>query len=218
MQESIIRRDSNAIVSDANETLEKQALNKVVRDSWRNKLDAKHDAKIADSLNSHAANMRKVLGTFDYEVLCMPNIIANSKQMTRSELSQYLSMIEALAIGYKHMFENDFVSILMAGLTLKARNISSMSRYFDMFVKDIENKSSSYRKKAEKVGGSVEKLAVEIERMERSLIRRFFKKGEIRLLRAHLSSRSKRIYRFTEKERYYSNISSRVRGIAGLKL
>ncbi|MCL5100768.1 MAG: hypothetical protein M1122_02340 [Candidatus Marsarchaeota archaeon] len=214
MAEAILNKNVSVPVQNkTNDTFEKEILDRVIKENWRGK--AQNVDQSVAILDTHAAGMRKLLNTFDYEVLCMPNIILNSKNMTKTELSSYLSLLEALAIGYKHKLDNEFVNIFMTGLTLKARNAQSVTKYLDYFIQDMEKKANYYHTRADKEKGAADNIAVELEKREASLLK-FLKKREIKSLRSRFKRKTLKARKFSTKEKTYASIISRVKIAAGM--
>ncbi len=192
-------------------TFESEILKRVIKESWRDRLpetSKQKDDEVVFMLDQHASKMHKVLGSFDYEVLCMPNIMANSRNMTRKELAHYLAFLEALAVGYLYKFDNEFVNLLLAGLTLKAKTLSGLMKHFESFLTLLEGRLNIYRSRAEKESRSLESICSELESMESSLLRRIFKKGDIRMLRLRTRRKAMRIKVFHSKAENYANMLS----------
>ena len=204
---------SGILIKDQkNETFEKGILRRVVRESWQTGA-AKNssDPKLAQALDDHATRMENLLNTFDYGALCMPNIIVNSKRMSYKELTAYLSYLEALGTGYKHWLNSESASIFLAGLTLKARDVHAATRYVDRFLSDMDRRLSIYGKNADKENASLDMLIAEFE-AKNSGIFKFFRKGELSLLKSMIKLRSRRLRRFYKGKAKYSDIVVRVRG------
>ena len=102
--------------------------------------------EVKDQLDTHVSNVKDILNNYDYEIFCMPNVIANTKTMSRNETKEYLKHIEALAVGYSSIFGNDLATLLLIGLTCKSRSVSSIARYYDNFSSDINRKAAYYDK------------------------------------------------------------------------
>ena len=198
------------------ETFEKDILKRVIRENWNVMLkDTKKSDTIAlNMLNEHAAKMGRMLKTFDYEALCVPNIITNSKGMSTGELRAYLNFLEMLATGYSYGFDNEFVSTFLAGLTLKSRDLLSIKKHFDRFIEGVEGKSLRYNALSKMEEQRLGLLHADIKKRESSFFR-FFKKGEISLLTEQSAWRAKRIKRYSDRALRYSNLLLRTKGVSG---
>ncbi|HUB92782.1 MAG TPA: hypothetical protein VL945_02375 [Candidatus Saccharimonadales bacterium] len=206
----ILIKDDKA--RDANETFEKGILRKVIRESWQGDVKrAAIDPKISQMLDEHATKMESLLGTFDYGALCMPNIISNTKKMSYKELVAYLSLLESIGVGYKHWFNSEFANIFLAGLTLKARDSQTITRHLDAFLASMEKRLTYYRTKSEKESLSIDALIMEYERKNSGFLK-FFRKGEISLLRKMISMRNAKAKTLSRKRDRYSNIVVKVKG------
>ncbi len=165
------------------DTMETRILDKIVREGWESKLKADGGTHTAEALESHASNMRHMLRSVDYEVLSMPHVIANAKNMTRSELKAYLCFVENLAHGYKVLFDNDLASIIIAGITLKAKDLHSIRRHFTTFIKRLEDRKSGYILKLNTESGSIDDLILELRYHESSFLKFLRKKNIIKVKR-----------------------------------
>ncbi len=165
------------------DTMETQILDKIVREGWESRLKAEGGTHNAEALESHAANMRHMLRSVDYEVLSMPHVIANTRNMTRSELKAYLCFVENLAHGYKILFDNDLASIIIAGITLKAKDLHSIRRHFNNFIKRLEERKSGYLLKLNSESGSIDDLVLELRYHESSFLKFLRKKNILKVKR-----------------------------------
>lgn len=198
--------------TEANETFEKGILRKVVRESWQgNTAKNAVDPRVTQILNEHASRMESLLGGFDYAAICMPNIITNSKRMSYKELVAYLTLMESLGIGYKHWFNSEFANIFLAGLTLKARDTHSAARHLEGFISGMERRLSYYKLRAEKENKSIDSLILEFESKNSGFLR-FFRRGELSLLKRMINLRSRNTRTFSKKKERYSNIVMKVKG------
>ncbi len=211
-----MNRESNAKKTEMpvqNETFEKDALKKVIRENWKGRLDdtRRSDVIALNLLDEHAAKMGRMLETFEYEAICVPNIITNSRQMSIGELRSYLMLLEALAMGYRYSFDNEFVSTFLAGLTLKSRDLQSINKHFDKFVEGIEKKSTRYSTLSKREEKRVGVLFDEIKKRESSIFR-FFKKGEIKILKEQTEFGARKIRKYSVKASRYSNLLLKAKG------
>lgn len=206
----LIKGDKDRI--NDNETFEKGILRKVIRESWRsNSVQANADPKVSQILDEHATRMESLFGSFDYGALCMPNIISNSKRMSYKELVAYLSLLESLGVGYKHWFNSEFANIFLAGLILKSRDTNSAKRYLDSFMSRLEQRLTYYNSKTDKENQSLDALILEFEKKNSGMFR-YFRKGEISLLKRMINMKTGRLKMVSKRKERYSNISLKVKG------
>lgn len=216
MSSNLVLRKEDKQHEHSDDTFEKSILRKVVKESWRNGItDAAHKS-VSDMLEQHATRMEKLLGTFDYESLCMPSVTTNSKKMSRNELIAYLSFLEALAVGYKHRFNSDFASIFLAGLAMKARDFHSISRHFDFLMSGLEKRLQYYTSRSEIENKDLSEMLTELEKRESSFFK-FFKQGEIFLLRKMIHGKTKQVRIFTKRSGAYSTIILKVKNARNIK-
>ncbi len=196
----------------ANETFEKGILRKIIRESWNSEeVKIQTDPRISQMLEEHASKMERILGDLNYGALSMPNIIANSRKMSYRELVSYLSLLESLGIGYKQWFNSDFANIFLAGLTLKARDTHSASRHLDSFISGMERRLCYYKNRSEKEAKSLNTLVMELNSKNSGFLK-FFRKGEISLLKRIISMKTRRTERLSKKKTRYANIVIKVKG------
>lgn len=211
--------DASRLNSGANEqegdfsTIEASAVKKIVRESWEAGL--KDRGTSLDILNEHAAFMSREFSAIDYETLCMQSIAARAKHMSKGELLAYTKAIEALALGYKARFGTEFAGLLVAGITLVAKDVKSVRKHMDYFIGHLSKSAEAYEKM----------LAREVERLGRldsklksrnSGILRFLRKREVDQLRKGISTRRARIGRFTGRKDRYSKLAEMVRSWGNL--
>ncbi len=196
-----------------NETFEKGILRKVLRESWQDGIlkNATTDPKVSRMLDEHASKMESLLGSFDYSAICMPNIISNSRRMSYKELVAYLALMESLGIGYRHRFDGELANIFLAGLTLKARDTHSASRYLEGFMTAVGKRLSYYSSKGEKENKELGLLVAELDSKSSGFLR-FFRKGEISALKRMVSMKRGRSTALSKRREKYSNILIKVNG------
>lgn len=193
-----------------NETIERGILRKAIRENWGGKTSDATHGKMIQALDDHAAKMEALLGTFEYGILCMPNIISNSSRMSERELTAYLSLLEALGTGIKHLYNSEWSTIFLAGLTLKARDLKSASRHLDSFMQRMEKKFQYYQSRSEKENRSMDELLAEID-VKGSGLLKFFRKGELNALNRMVTLRSERSKMLSSGKQRYSGIMLKVR-------
>ena len=182
-------------------SVEKAMLKDVIRKRWENELaPGRQQSKEAkDQLDSHLANIKNVLNNYDYEIFCMPNIITNTKSMSRSEMREYLKHMEALATGYSSVFDSDLATLLLIGITCKSRSVSSIAKYYGNLSSDINKKIEYYDRLLQRHSDFISRVNYEIKVTESGFFR-FFRKKKATRLKTIAHKRSNRI-RAIEKKR-----------------
>ena len=198
-------------MSQARGSLDKVALKDVIRKRWESELDTGRlsNREAREQLNSHASNIKNILNNYDYEIFCMPNIITNTKGMSKSELNEYLKHIEALAIGYSSVFNNDLATLLLIGVTCKSRSVSSIARYYDSLSFDINKRISYYGKLLDKNSEFMSRINYEIKVTESGFLR-LFRKKKISRLKEKAGARHIRIKKIEKKLSGYNSIKARM--------
>ena len=189
--------------------MEKAALKDIIRRRWETELGTgrqqNKDAK--DQLDTHVSNVKGILNNYDYEIFCMPNVIANTKTMSRNETRDYLKHIEVLATGYTAIFGSDLATLLLIGLTCKSRSVSSIAKYYDTLSSDINRKAVYYDGLLQKHSDFMSRVNYEIKMTESGLLK-FFRKKKALKLRRIASSRTSRIKLIEKKRSAYRSIIS----------
>ncbi len=207
MDAAIKNEPEKTVLKFPNNDFISKALRRVVSEEWQ-KMST--DQKFSQILNEHASRMEELLKSFDYGAICMPNIISNSKKMSHRELISYLSLVESLGIGYTHWFGSDFANIYLAGLTLKARDTRSLSKYLNNFLTRMETKANYFETRALKENKTIDELITELERKSKGPLR-FLRKGEINALRRMIKMRYSSNKRYLLKRAKYSKIVTNVK-------
>ncbi len=183
---------------NANETVEMNAVKRIVRESWESEAKKNKGNNNTDILERHANFMNEELGSLGYETMCMQNVVANTKRMSKGEVSAYLHMIEALAIGYKARFGTEFGGLLVAGVTVVSKDTRSMRKNFDYLMNHLSKNSAVLESQIEKEIRRIEKLNYDLGRMETGILR-FFRKKDIVALKGRITSKRVRISKFETK-------------------
>lgn len=177
--------------------LENIAIRNVVQESWRSKV--KHDKHLLDLIDDHASNMQKLLGNAEYEIFCIHNLIANTKNMSRSEVKGYIKIIEGLGYFYNGKLGRDLTSTLLTGLTFKAKNLDSLGRYYKSMVNEIDSRIRRYEGRASNENRKLEDLTLDLRFNESGFLSRIFKKGKIEQLKTRINARKRRLDRINSR-------------------
>ena len=210
---STIARDISAEPGEtAGITANSDMLKGIVRQHWHDKLDSmdKINGKaLATEIDMHLANITAIIDPLDYEVFCVPNMIAHSKHMSRDEFSRYLRLMESMAYGYSSIFGSDIAGLALIGISSKAKNVSGVERYHRLLSAHVESKIKTYHGKIEKRKRHVDGLYLRMKMHERSILR-FFRKGKISMLTKRIDYGIRRVeslnYKFDKFNGVYRNI------------
>ncbi|MDE1869516.1 MAG: hypothetical protein KGH71_00835 [Candidatus Micrarchaeota archaeon] len=196
--------------------LENISLRNVVQESWRAKV--KHDKHMLDLIDDHASNMQKLLGNAEYEIFCIHNLIANTKNMSKSEVKSYIKTIEGLAYFYNSKLGLDLTSALLTGLTFKAKNLDSLGRYYKLMINEIDSKIKKYEKKASKENTKLDNLALDLRYSESGIINRLFRRGKAQQLKTRISMKRRKLDRYntaiTRNRKVMESVHRMIKGSA----
>lgn len=184
----------------------------IVRQHWHDKLDSMDKIKgkaLATEIDMHLANITAMVDPLDYEVFCVPNMIAHSKHMSRDEFSRYLRLMESMAYGYSSIFGSDIAGLALIGISSKAKNVSGIERYHRLLSNHVESKIKTYHRKIEKRKRHVDGLYLRMRTHERSILK-FFRKGRISMLTRRIDYGIKMVeslnYKFDKFNGVYRNM------------
>lgn len=201
----------NRLGSDGFSTLEANAVKKVVREGWESRLKEKGTG--LNILSDHAAFMSRELNTIDYESLCMQNIAARAKHMSKGELLAYTRTIEALALGYKFKFGANFGGVLIAGITLISKDTNTLRKHFDYFILHLSDGAGKCEKLIGRESGRLVSLDAELAK-KNSGIFRFLRKKDIARLRKSIRVRQVKIIKLKSKRGRYISLAEQVKAKA----
>lgn len=159
-------------------------LKAVVRQHWKEKLTEVEKSKgkhIAAELETHLSNMNAILDPIDYEAFCVPNIIQHSKHMQKEDFSNYLKLIESMAIGYSAHLGKDLTSLILIGVTSKGRSVGSAERYLGLLLKNINGRMTFYQNHINMKSRRVTIMSSRLKAHQGSILR-FLRKKKINRL------------------------------------
>ena len=197
------------ITFDANSNFFKN----VVRQHWEGKLatmDKTKSKHVAAEIESHLSKMNPHIDKLDYEIFCVPNIIAHSKHITKEELQDYLKLLESLAVGYSSTLGRELTSLVLIGLTSKARNSASAERYYKSLTGYVQGRVTRYESAIDRKRKRVHGLSMLLQREQSSLLR-LFRRRRIQVLSKKIDVNIKDIEALTMKLQTYSNVSVSMR-------
>jgi hypothetical protein len=195
-----------------NSTVEADILKQVIRENWRAGLgeSIKINKAVAGIYDEHAAAMRKMLNSIDYELHSMPNIVTNTKKMRKDEITLYLSSIEAIALGYYDMLDTDLTNLILIGLSHKAKDLKTVSKYLTLLTAEIERRINAYKGRATRESTRLDALYGELKVNEKGILR-IFRRRKITRLRGRTNTRAFRLTRLRVKENKYSELLANVK-------
>lgn len=182
----------------------------VVRQHWETKLEAIDKTKskeVAAVIDAHLNNLTPLVDQLDYEIFCIPNIVSHSKHITKDELSVYLRYIESLAMGYSSTLGKELTSLVLIGLTSKARNMASAQKYYTTLSEAIDAQAKVYESKIGKRKRRVVVISSRMQKYNSSLLR-LFRQGKIKALGRKLNLTTREIEALTLKLQTFSNIKA----------
>jgi hypothetical protein len=190
--------------TEANATMEMNAVKKIVRENWESKV--KEKGTNVDILSKHADFMNRQFGSMGYETMCMPHVVLNTKKMSRSEIIAYTRMLEALAIGYRDRFGSEFGGQMVAGATIVSKDVRGMRKLFDYFMLHISKNAFTFERAVDKEVRIIERLNYELGRKDSGLFK-FFRKKDIAELKKRINIKRAKIGKFESKRMKYSVLS-----------
>ncbi len=186
-------------------------MRRIIKESWRKTLpEIQRNNGTEEVLDSHASRMGQMLNNYDYEAICMQNVIANTKHMNMGELKAYLSTIERLAAGYQQRVGDELANVIIIGITTKAKDLQIAQRYYQTLVSGVERVLSRSVAASEQEAKSLRTFSAILYSKETSIFR-FFKKGEIGLLRSVVATKRRRITKLSRRIERYARVSHRAK-------
>lgn len=193
------------------------AVKKVLREELESKTveDVKSPALNVDVgvLGNTGEFLRSQLYSMGHYVVCMKNIVANSKRMPAYERKAYAQMIIALTTGYKSVFGPEFGSLLVVGVTSVAKDLRSTRKHFDSFTDFLYSKAGVYNEALEKQMKIADRISSKLKVSESSKLR-FFKKKKIARLRKSLSRKITKTATLQTKKSKYAKLADSLKHTA----
>ncbi|MGI0141596.1 MAG: hypothetical protein ACREBF_03030 [Candidatus Micrarchaeales archaeon] len=195
-------------------TMENTALRQVIQESWKPKV--KHDKHLTDLIEDHASEMYALLGTPEYEVLGLNNIIPIIKNKSKSEAKGYMDIIKGLAYLYKTKLGADKTLTYIIGVTARFRDVDAMQRYYNLEKSESDFKIKKIEERIGLENNKLEQLAVELKSGESSFITRFFKRGQLIKIKSQMNSKKRRIARLSTRasrvKKTFESVNKMVKG------
>lgn len=191
-------------------TVEYAAVRKVMSEHLKNA--TKSNTRTEAIIREHASNMRKLLGSYDYEAINLPIIMKNGAEMDIPEFRQYLKTIEALSLAYMHLFGRDIAFLLVSGMLAKFRNSNSLSSHYSRLVEELEGRIMYYKGRTNAEMRIMSGINCGIKEMENGIFR-FFRKKKIASARARMSRREEKIKAFDSKAKKFADVLENMNSI-----
>ncbi len=169
----------------------------MVRQQWASKLESSVNDKqlskqMIAKIETHISNMNGIVDQLDYELFCIPHIISHSKHMAKEDLYKYLGLVESIAVGYSSIHGKMITSLLMIGLTSKAKNFGGAEKYYNAVSGDIESKLSTFNRFIERKNARIDRLSSLAARHNRGIFR-IFRRKRVASINRRITRSRKRI-------------------------
>jgi hypothetical protein len=187
-----------------------QAVEEVINKNRKEKL--KENLASKEILETHLQNMKAILDSYEYEIMNIQKILSHSKKMKIWDVQHYLSVLEALAYGYKKLYGAEIAIPLLTGVIAKSTDLYTLNKYYDMLIGEIAKKVNLAESKAKIEERKIEELTLKL-RYEESSIFRIFKKDRINIIKSSIISKKKKVEKYRAKAEKYKSILSSTRSI-----
>ncbi len=193
-------------------TIEKSALAKVLRESMQEELS---DSPVnfefmVNALNAHSKAMQGIIGSSEYDSLCLNQLIHNIKRLPASEQIAYMRSIESFAKAYSLIFTNKKMLLLaLAGIVHTTSGAESVHRYTYELYKIAKEKQAGVSDKAARESIKLDALRHELELHQKSIFR-FFRRRRIRALETGIKSRIAYIRRLEARANKYGELAKTI--------
>jgi hypothetical protein len=189
--------DENLNKASLGSDLVAAAFRKIVEDDLSFKISSSEHSR--EELQNHIGKMRGILGGLDYELTCLNQIVARSKDMHSADMIRYMNTVEVLAEIYAMKIGSRLTMPLIYGLVTKSNTPDALDKYYNITLLDLLSK----KEKAEELYATEAK---ELESLSKELKRYSFL--PVRIIRRR---------RFAEMKDMVSRKNRRVRVISKRK-
>ncbi len=187
-----------------------QAVEAVISKNRKDKL--KENLASKEILEAHLQNMKAILDSYEYELMNMQKILSHSKKMKVWDVQHYLSVLEALAYGYKRLYGSEITIPLLTGVIAKSTDLYTLNKYYDLLVGEIARRINLAESKAKIEERKIEELTLKL-RYEESSIFKIFKKEKIMRIKKSIASKRRKIDSYMAKAGKYKSILSSTRSM-----
>ncbi len=185
-------------------------LRKIVDEGWQSKGIGLDEHEIA-RLGEHAARVRGMLGSLEYEITCMPVLIKNAKHMSIEERAEYIGALESIMFGLREEFGDALLVPLIYGIISKSKNLESMKRYIEATGRIFLEKQARLERSLYSNQKKIARLLAVQHGYESSLLR-FFMRKRIVYLKRKIDSRLKKSATIEAKISKYHSIATKISG------
>jgi len=187
-------------------TIEREAIMKIVRESMQESL-ADVDAETLQSIDRHVANMKEIIDSPSYEILCMSPLINNIKRMPQAQQQRYLASLENFAKAYATIYRNKKLLLLtLAGLLYTAQTEEAVAKYGAELYKIVQERRDKVADVARKESEAFSALSKELALLDRGVLK-LVKYKRIKVIKKELSARGARLKKLEKSlERYEKKV------------
>jgi hypothetical protein len=193
-------------------TLVSNAIKTVMRADMETRAGAEGGASIV-MLNSLKDFLQREL-TIGIAAVCMQNVAANSKHMSREEFQAYARTLQALTMGYKTRFGKNLATVIMVGITAMARDSRSAGTYLNDMLGGLSTRANTYNARIQERSRKADDLSRTLTKKQSSIIARIFGRGEIGLLTLGVSNHKEKITALEKRKAKCEKLASTIKGIA----
>ena len=187
-------------------TIEREAIMKIVRESMQESL-SDVDAETLQSIDRHVANMKEIIDSPSYEILCMSPLINNIKRMPQAQQQRYLASLENFAKAYATIYRNKKLLLLtLAGLLYTAQTEEAVAKYGAELYKIVQERRDKVADVARKESEAFSALSKELALLDRGVLK-LVKYKRIKVIKKELSARGARLKKLEKSlERYEKKV------------
>ncbi len=187
-------------------TIEREAIMKIVRESMQESL-ADVDAETLQSIDRHVANMKEIIDSPSYEILCMSPLINNIKRMPQAQQQRYLASLENFAKAYATIYRSKKLLLLtLAGLLYTAQTEEAVAKYGAELYKIVQERRDKVADVARKESEAFSALSKELALLDRGVLK-LVKYKRIKVIKKELSARGARLKKLEKSlERYEKKV------------
>ncbi|MGC9157322.1 MAG: hypothetical protein ACP5GD_04030 [Candidatus Micrarchaeia archaeon] len=187
-------------------TIEREAIMKIVRESMQESL-ADVDAETLQSIDRHVANMKEIVDSPSYEILCMSPLINNIKRMPQAQQQRYLASLENFAKAYATIYKSKKLLLLtLAGLLYTAQTEEAVAKYGAELYKIVQERRDKMADVARKESEAFSALSKELAMLDRGVLR-LVKRKRIKMIKEKLTARGARLKKLEKRlERYEKKV------------
>ncbi|MGC8676122.1 MAG: hypothetical protein ACP5T3_01210 [Candidatus Micrarchaeia archaeon] len=203
----------NDLIQDTGfSTIEKDAIRRVMREELGEEFK-QGGGVFLQNISRHSKAMQEILGSPDYEALCLHQLMHNTKHLSVSEQIKYTSAIEDFAKAYAAVYTNKKLLLLMlSGLVHTTHDAKSVRKYAFEIYNDLLEKKKLVSKSAEAEAEKLSELRHELEAAQLGIFK-IFRISRIRLLNRKIRQKAARLRRLEKRLSLYDTKARNVLSI-----